>query len=138
VGGQSEVPADSAAGPEVTTADSSLGEIVVDGQGLTAYMFTKDTQGSATSACTGECVGLWPAITSTAQTPIVDGVTGEIGTIPTANGQNQITVNGWPIYTYAGDQAPGDVTGQNVNGIWFVMSPDGKPIKDATDSAMSY
>lgn len=107
-------------------ADSSLGEIVVDGEGMTVYMFDNDTQGGDASACEGECAANWPAVTSDGAMPEVDGVTGEVGTIMGVDGAMQVTLNGWPLYTFAGDGAAGDVNGQGVNDVWWVLTPDGE------------
>lgn len=116
------------AGADVATADTSLGTIVVDGQGMTAYYFDMDVKDSGTSACAGDCAVAWPAITTESATPSVSGVTAEVGTIPTADGAMQITIDGRPIYTFAQDAAPGDVNGQGVNDVWFVIAPDGAEI----------
>lgn len=109
-------------------ADTSLGKIVVDGDGMTAYMFDKDTQGTKTSACTGVCLSQWPPILSDSATPEADGVTGTLATIDTPDGEHQVTLDGWPLYTYAGDAAKGDVNGQGVQGIWWVLTPAGQKI----------
>ena len=122
-----ETPA-AAASSDLSTADSSLGTIVVDGKGMTAYYFTKDTKDSGVSACAGDCATAWPAIETTSDTPTVDGVTGTVGTIPAADGGKQITINGMPIYTFAKDMAAGDVNGQGANGVWWVIAPDGTMI----------
>lgn len=108
------------------TADSTLGEIVVDADGKTLYMFDNDTQGSGESSCTGECLTNWPPLTTEGDAPAVQGVTGEVGTITTADGSTQVTLNGWPLYYFAGDAAAGDVNGQGVGGIWWVLSPAGE------------
>ncbi|WP_309066572.1 COG4315 family predicted lipoprotein [Microbacterium sp.] len=108
------------------TADSSLGEIVVDGEGMTVYMFDKDTQGADKSACEGECLQNWPVVTVDSESPEVEGVTGEVGTIAGPDGEMQLTLNGWPLYYFAGDSAAGDVKGQGVNDVWWVLSPDGE------------
>jgi len=107
-------------------ADSTLGEIVVDADGKTLYMFDTDTQGSGESSCTGECLTNWPPLTTEGDAPAVEGVTGEVDTITTADGSTQVTLNGWPLYYFAGDTAPGDVNGQGVGGIWWVLSPAGE------------
>ncbi|SDZ33338.1 COG4315 family predicted lipoprotein [Herbiconiux ginsengi] len=120
---------------EVSTANSSLGEIVVDGTGMTAYYFDKDTAGSGTSACTGDCAKLWPAIESATTTPVVDGVSGTVATIEGVDGGNQITIDGRPIYTFANDKKPGDVAGQGVGGIWFAVSPSGEELTSATPAS---
>lgn len=112
----------------LTTADSDLGEIVVDGEGMTVYMFDSDTQGGDASTCEGECAANWPAVTTDSDEPVVEGVTGEIGTITGVEGETQVTLNGWPLYRFAGDSAAGDVNGQGVNGVWWVLSPAGEKI----------
>lgn len=118
-----------ASGSGLATAETSLGTIVVDGKGMTAYYFDKDVKDSGTSACTGDCAAAWPAITSDTAQPEVMGVTGAVGTIPAAGGTMQITIDGRPIYTFAKDKAPGDVTGQGVGGVWYVIAPDGTEMK---------
>ncbi|MGN7701539.1 COG4315 family predicted lipoprotein [Cellulosimicrobium sp. 22601] len=124
-------------GPALGTADSSLGTIVVDGQGMTVYYYDKDTKGSGTSACEGECAAAWPAVHAASAEPEVEGVTAEVGTITGVDGELQVTVDGRPVYTYAADQAEGDVSGQGVNGVWHVVAPDGTEIMDAAPAAGS-
>lgn len=120
---ESETPASAAA---LAVAESSLGEIVVDGEGLTVYMFDNDTQGAGVSTCEGQCATNWPAVTTDSEMPEVEGVTGEVGTITGVDGSTQVTLNGWPLYYFAGDTAPGDVTGQGVNEVWWVLSAEGE------------
>jgi predicted lipoprotein with Yx(FWY)xxD motif len=122
---------DAEAAPDITVAGSSIGEIVVNGEGMTAYVFDKDTVGADASACTGDCEALWPAITSESDTPVVDGITGTVGTITGVAGGKQITINGLPIYTFAQDTAPGDLNGQGLNEVWHVIAPDGTAITTA-------
>ena len=113
---------------ELSVADSKAGQIVVADQGLSVYFFTKNTKDSGNSVCTGACLTSWPAVTSTTATPTVNGVTGKVGTIPTADGKMQVTINGMPIYYYSKDQAAGDINGQGVGGVWFLVSPSGEMI----------
>ena len=115
-------------GALLTTADSDLGEIVVDGEGMTVYLFDNDTQGGDSSSCEGACATNWPAVTTDSDDPVVEGVTGEIGTITGVDGATQVTLDGWPLYYFAGDSAAGDVNGQGVNGVWWVVSPAGEKI----------
>lgn len=122
---QASTPPDDAGAAQLMVADSALGEVVVDGDGMTLYMFDKDTQGAGESSCTGECLTNWPPLT-TDGAPALDGVTGEVGTITTADGSTQVTLNGWPLYYFAGDAAAGDVNGQGVGGVWWVLTPAGE------------
>ena len=108
---------------------SSLGRIVVNGKGMTAYFFNLDKAHSGVSACTGSCATIWPPITSTTVKPNVSGISGMLGTIELKGGKHQVTISGRPIYTYAPDKAPGQVRGQGVKGVWYVVSPAGKEIK---------
>jgi predicted lipoprotein with Yx(FWY)xxD motif len=121
---------------EVETSD--LGEIVVDGEGMTVYVFDNDTQGTDRSACEDACAALWPAVITESDTPSVEGVTGTVGTIEAIEGGQQVTLNGWPLYTYTEDTAPGDVTGQAFNDVWWVVDPSGEKITDMPDSGFSY
>jgi predicted lipoprotein with Yx(FWY)xxD motif len=117
-----------AASPDAATATGKLGQIIVDGKGMTAYVWDKDTANSGVSACTGPCATLWPAITATSATPTVTGITGTVAEITGVNGGKQITINGLPIYTFTKDAKPGDTNGQDVLNIWHVLSPAGEKI----------
>jgi predicted lipoprotein with Yx(FWY)xxD motif len=110
------------------TADSSLGTIVTDGSGNVVYQYDADTQGADSSACAGGCLSNWPPVPGGADAPSLDGITGTVATITGTDGHPQLTLNGWPLYYYAGDSAAGDTNGQGVGGVWWVMSPAGDPI----------
>lgn len=127
---ETELPYDAPApaGAVLTTADSPFGEIVVDGAGLTVYLFDNDVQGGDASACQGECAANWFPVAAGSDDPKVEGVTGEIGTITGIDGEPQVTLDGWPLYTYAGDAAAGDTNGQGVNGLWWVVTPAGEKV----------
>ncbi|WP_159706159.1 hypothetical protein [Arthrobacter sp. 18067] len=126
----SSAPATTAAArAEMMVASSSAGQIVVDSKGMSLYFFTKDVKDSGTSACTEACLAAWPIFTTTSEGPTVDGVTGTVGTIASPDGNKHVTLNGMPLYYYAKDKAPGDVTGQGVGGVWYLVSPTGEMIK---------
>jgi predicted lipoprotein with Yx(FWY)xxD motif len=118
----------------LTTGDSELGEIVVDGDGLTVYYFSSDQPGSGESTCTGECLAAWPPVHAGSEDPQVEGVDAEVGTITGTDGELQVTLDGRPVYLYAGDSAPGDVTGQGLNDVWWVVAPDGSEITELPGS----
>lgn len=123
-----------ATGAGLKIAQSSLGNIVVDGAGRSLYLFTKDTKGSGKSSCTGQCLATWSPLVATG-TPSGDGITGTLGTIPTPDGKKQVTLNGWPLYYFAADKAPGDVRGQGIQGTWWVVTAAGVAISAAASSA---
>ncbi|QAY63913.1 hypothetical protein ET495_12475 [Xylanimonas allomyrinae] len=122
------------AGTGLATATTSLGEVIVDAQGMTVYTFASDEPGSGESACTDECAARWPAVHADSAAPTADGVTGELGTITGTDGELQVTIDGRPLYTFADDKAPGDATGQGVKGVWWAVAPDGT---DVTGAPMS-
>ncbi len=117
-----------AAVTKLMTAESPAGQIVVDENGMSVYYFTKDTKDSGTSACTDACLAAWPPVISDSDSPELDGVTGTVGTIDTPDGKKQVTLNGMPLYYFAKDKAAGDILGQGVNSVWYLVAPDGEMI----------
>ena len=114
-----------AAGLVVTVADSSLGSILVDGEGNSLYLFTPDEQGD--SVCYDQCAAAWPPLSADAVAG--DGVdAGLLGSAPRTDGPDQATYNGWPLYYFASDAAPGDVNGQGANDVWYVLDAAGNGI----------
>ncbi len=109
--------------------DTSLGKVVTDSKGMTLYMFDKDTQGGPTSSCTGECLVAWPPLFAGEDDPEGKDISADFATISTPDGRQQVTLDGWPLYYYVKDKAPGDVTGQGVGDVWWVLGPDGSLIK---------
>jgi predicted lipoprotein with Yx(FWY)xxD motif len=118
-----------AAGVELKTATSAAGPIVVDKDGKSVYFFTKDVKDSPTSACKDACAAAWPAVTTSSDVPAVEGIAGTVGTITTAGGTKQITINGMPIYYYAKDAKAGDILGEGINNVWYLVSPSGQMLK---------
>jgi predicted lipoprotein with Yx(FWY)xxD motif len=54
-----------------------------------------------------------------------------LGTTRRTDGTTEVTYNKWPLYTWVTDSEPGEATGQDLNnlgGLWYVLSPDGKAI----------
>lgn len=119
------------------TASTPLGDVVTDGSGMTLYLFTKDTKGTTKSACTGQCLNYWPPALMGSSAPKLTGVTGTVGSIAAPGGGKQVTLNGWPLYYYAQDKAAGDVLGQGVMNIWWVVDTSGNPIKGSGASSSS-
>lgn len=113
--------------PTLKVVHTSLGPVVAGPDGRTVYEFDKDTKGSGKSACAGACLSAWPAVTVSG-TPKTSGISGKVGTITTKDGKKQVTLNGWPLYYYAGDGSAGDVNGQAVQGIWWVLNAKGAKV----------
>jgi predicted lipoprotein with Yx(FWY)xxD motif len=122
--------ASSAAAVVRVSHNDTLGQFLADGKGMTLYMYTKDAKG--TSNCYDKCATAWPPL-NTGGAPVAGGgIDGSLlGTTTRTDGKTQVTYNGWPLYYWFKDQQPGDTTGQNVGGVWFVLSPKGDIIKTA-------
>jgi predicted lipoprotein with Yx(FWY)xxD motif len=105
----------------------------VDGEGMSLYIFMNDTQDSGTSTCTDTCADVWPPLTVDGDPVAGEGVDETLlGTITRDDGSLQVTYNGWPLYLYTGDSAPGDTNGQGVTdefGLWYLIGPDGEVIQ---------
>jgi predicted lipoprotein with Yx(FWY)xxD motif len=116
-----------AGGTTVAVASSTLGDILVDGDGRTLYAFTKDKGDQ--SACSGDCATSWPALTgpATAGTGVQASL---LSTSMQANGKSQVTYGGKPLYYFAGDAKPGDTNGQDVGNVWFALTADGELVKE--------
>lgn len=114
----------------VGIASGSMGSYLVGTNGMTVYLFTKDTQGASASTCTDKCASAWPALLTAGAPTAGSGVdASKLGTLTRADGTTQVTYNGWPLYYYAKDTKAGDTTGQNVGGVWFLVAPDGSALK---------
>jgi len=103
--------------------NDALGKFLVGPNGMTLYIYTKDTAG--VSNCYDKCAVAWPPLLVAAnQTPSLgDGVTGQVAVIDRTDGTKQVTYNGMPLYYWIKDVVPGDATGQNVGGVWFIQAP---------------
>jgi predicted lipoprotein with Yx(FWY)xxD motif len=122
------VPVTGAATVEVSES-ADFGPILVDGEGMSLYLFTKDTQNSGTSTCVDDCLAKWPALLTDGDPVAGEGVDETLlGTITRDDSTTQVTYNGWPLYYYAEDTAPGDTNGQAVGDVWFLVTPAGEAV----------
>jgi predicted lipoprotein with Yx(FWY)xxD motif len=98
-----------------------LGTILTDATGMTLYLFTKDEPN--VSNCYDQCAANWPPLLTEAAPTGPDAVSSGLGTTQRTDGTVQVTYNGQPLYYWINDHNPGDTTGQNVGGVWFVVNP---------------
>ncbi len=123
----------------ISAGTTSAGKVLVSPQKMTLYAFAQDSRGH--SACTGTCSSYWPPVPGAdAKAAASSAVTAKLGSIKRADGSTQLTVNGFPMYTYVGDSKPGQATGQGKNlsgGLWWVVAPDGSWVKSAGATAPS-
>jgi predicted lipoprotein with Yx(FWY)xxD motif len=98
-----------------------IGSYLVDSTGMTLYNFKNDSPGK--SACAGPCVEKWPLFYLEKVT-VGSGLDAKnVGEIKRADGKEQATYKGMPLYHFAGDKAPGDTNGQGIKDVWFVVKP---------------
>ncbi len=111
--------------------DSRLGPIITDDKGMSLYMFTPDARN--VSNCEGACLNVWPPMMLKAGETLDDiAVEGslrrsKLGIAMRFDGSRQVTYNGFPLYWWVRDKVPGDVTGQWVGNVWFVLNGAGDP-----------
>jgi predicted lipoprotein with Yx(FWY)xxD motif len=118
-----------AADASVALGETSLGDVLVDGAGMTLYAFENDTDGAPT--CEGECATAWPAAIVTGDPVVGDGLDpATFAVVPALAGGDQLTAGGHPLYTFSGDSAPGDVNGQEVGDVWYAVRADGSLVED--------
>lgn len=122
----------------VRVASTSLGTVLTDSSGRTLYLLTSDTASSTT--CTGACLAAWPPVAAPTGSPSTTGVTGQLGSFARPEGGRQLTVDGHPLYTYAGDSSPGQTDGEGIRsfgGTWWAVAPDGSAVQGGGPSTGS-
>jgi predicted lipoprotein with Yx(FWY)xxD motif len=126
-------PASDGSGGIVSAAKvGDLGTILVTSDGMTLYDFHKDQGGK--SSCYGACAGAWPPLL-TEGNPQAQGAADRsmLGTTKRKDGTVQVTYNGWPLYTYVGDKAPGEANGNDIDQFgaeWYALQPNGEEPED--------
>lgn len=109
---------------------------VVDADGNSLYLFLNDFNN--VSSCDADCAVNWPpalAVDASTLPAVSDELDASLlGTIERADGTIQLTYNGWPLYHFTGDGRPGDVTGQGINDVWFLVTPEGTGAGLAADA----
>ncbi|MEV0371665.1 hypothetical protein AB0I10_17850 [Streptomyces sp. NPDC050636] len=121
----------------VNARSGKLGEILVDGQGRTLYLFEADS--SEKSTCSGGCAKAWPPVIVTGTPKAGGGVKGNLlGTTTRSDGAEQVTYNGHPLYYFEGDQQSGDTNGQALDQFgdeWYVVDTSGNKIEKEPENS---
>jgi len=95
-------------------------KVLTNKRGFTLYWFVPDT--STKSSCYSTCAAYWPPVLGNPSP--ATGVAGSFGTLQRTDKTTQVTYNGHPLYTYIGDSAPGQASGNKVRlngGVWYEM-----------------
>ncbi|MFF5701228.1 SCO0930 family lipoprotein [Streptomyces sp. NPDC012794] len=111
--------------------DPRLGTIAQNAEGWTLYRFDKDSAWPMKIGCVDSCTDSWkPA--GPVDPSEVSGIDAKlVGTVKRPDGTEQLTIDCWPVYTFTGDKAPGDVNGQGKQGLWWAVTDKGKKAKAA-------
>lgn len=106
-------------------ATRTFGTLVTDARGMVLYRSDRDSARPSVSRCAGACTRTWlPALVPAGAEPTVAGVDPAlVGSVRRAGGVRQLTLAGWPVYTFAKDK-PGQVLGQCKAGF-FAITPEG-------------
>lgn len=122
--------APAASGPFVQVVETDeYGPILVDGECNTLYAFTNDTEGEST--CVDDCAAQWPPLLVSDESvpPLADELDPSLFSVVEHPEGPMLKVGDWPLYLFAPDTAPGDINGQGVGGVWWVVAPDGTLIE---------
>ena len=124
----------SSAAGDISTTITSYGTVLTS-DGFALYRYSKDSAKPSKSNCTGKCATTWPPVLEDGPvgTNVIDPTM--MGAVRRPDGTEQLTINGWPVYRYAKDTAPGIVTGQGVDGVWSAIGIDGGPLRVANAAA---
>jgi len=123
---------------------SGAGSVLVDSQGNALY--TPDQEANGKILCTGSCESIWMPLTvsGSAQPTASADVTGKVGTVKRPDGTEQVTMNGAPLYTFAEDGGPGNVTGDGFSDqfdghsfTWHVVNAGGTASSSSTTTTSS-
>ncbi len=116
----------------VALANTKLGKVLVDSRGQTLYLWQADT--GSMSTCTGACAQVWPPLRTAGKPIAANGVlASKLGTTKRSDGTNEVTYNGHALYTFVGDKAPGQTTGEGNKGFgaeWDVLTAAGNKVDD--------
>ena len=119
---------------------TALGSVLVDARGRTLYAFDKDRNG--TSACDTACATYWPPLVARMTPHGGEGLHQSLlGLIRRRDGRRQVTYGGHPLYTFVGDKASGQTTGQrltNFGAEWYVVAASGHTVERSTPSSGGY
>ena len=122
-GSSSSAPASGSSSVVVKIKKTDAGTVLTNAAGFTLYTFQADK--GSTSTCYGACAQFWPPVIGTAHLAAGQNINGHFGTTTRKDGKIQVTYDGHPLYTYAGDTQPGQTSGNGINqdgGIWNVIT----------------
>jgi len=108
-----------------------LGTVLVDGKGVTVYLFEKDKGGK--SSCYGACAQVWAPVLTKGTPKAAHGARSALlGTTKRKDGKVQVTYHRHPLYYYDDDaRKPGTAKGQDSKEFgaeWYVLNRSGNVV----------
>lgn len=103
-----------------------IGYYLTNGTGFSLYMFSADSPGNGTSACTGACTPVWPPFYASSLNLPTGLNSSSFSTITRSDGSKQTAYNGWPLYYFASDKVAGSTVGEGIDhfgGMWYAIPP---------------
>jgi len=104
-----------------------LGQVLVDDEGRTMYLFEKDEADE--SYCDGACASVWPPVTTKGMPKVEDGVDAhKVTLLKRDDGLTQVVYNGHPLYYYQADGDAEDAYGQEKDQFgaeWYALTGTG-------------
>jgi predicted lipoprotein with Yx(FWY)xxD motif len=97
---------------------AGIGFYLENATGWTLYFRTSDG-GNGSNSCTGGCITAWPAFYASTLNLPPGFDQGDFKLVQRADGIKQLAYYGWPLYYFAGDKKPGDVTGEGIAKVWY-------------------
>jgi predicted lipoprotein with Yx(FWY)xxD motif len=120
---------------------SSVGNVLVDAKGRTVYTLTSSAEKNVPCTDGNGCTAVWPDLPLPSGTSAATAGTGLnaslLGTMKLSDGETYPTYNGYLVYEYTGDTAPGDANGEGLKsfgGTWYALDASGKPVKSSSSS----
>jgi predicted lipoprotein with Yx(FWY)xxD motif len=111
-------PAFAAMPTAVKQAETAKGQAFVDTNGMTLYVFDKDSSGK--SACNGPCATNWPPLAAGSGSM----AEGDWSIVHRDDGNLQWAYKGHPLYTFIQDKQAGDIKGDGfLNNSWHIAKP---------------
>ncbi|WP_108460868.1 COG4315 family predicted lipoprotein [Devosia naphthalenivorans] len=103
-------------GGAVKTVDIGGQQVLTDADGMTLYIFDKDTAGDGKSVCNGDCAVKWPPLMAAEDAQDE----GDFTVVTRDDGSKMWAHEGMPLYYWYEDTEPGDTSGDGVGGVWHL------------------
>lgn len=125
--------------PVTAIAVPGYGTVLATPARASLYLLSAERGGKI--VCTGGCLSLWPPLLSSGGSPPaeVPGLAGRLGLVRRGPHAEQLTYNGYPLYTYSADPGPRASAGEGIvsfGGTWYLVraaaaAPGSTPVRRA-------